>query len=494
MMRMAASTRWWLISGLIVSLCSIRFYFQAIHQIKWESDASEARMDEEPAQTVTFIQDDVWRQTTQILYQNSSHLDEWLAKPPIKLYIYDTLAEEFSVEAVSTCINNKFNADKSNNCGWDPVVCNENSSGSYPYFNLYRTNFNNDVVLLKRFLRYEYITKNPSEADIFIVPYPHKSHCICRQKSHTKAMCVYSYKLVEKEVIGKLDFYNAYPSKHLFILGSDWDLANPPLRKKSILQLSLGPADGCRKRGKGPSANCGSLVVPYVNTDFEYQPKQLAELSESWWLDRERHYGLTAIMGTPAHLKVRVVFYQNATRMLGDNIGGMPIHLSTNGNDRNLKRHDIAMNIYRNSTFCPILPGDDCAQKRFFDVILSGCIPVVLRYPSDEKGWPSWFARGECSIRRAYPFGRGSFFNDENAGIDYRTFVVEIDDDCGLECMKPKLEELMSKPDTVRLLRRNLMSFARLLSYGLDEASYGYIDAFSALLVTLRHYSSFESV
>lgn len=413
-------------------------------------------------------------------------------RPPLKLFIYNTLAEEFSIEAVSTCINNKYNADRSNNCDWDPVVCNENSSGTYPYYNLYRTNFNNDVVLLKRFLRYEHVTKDPNEADLFIVPpYPHKSHCLCQQKDPNHIMCSYSYKYIESEIINKMEYFKAHLSKHLFILGSDWALANPPLRKKSILQLSLGSADGCRKRGKDVSFNCGSLVVPYVNTDVDYQPNSLANLAESWWLDRPRQYSLTAIMGTPSHLQVRGELYSNATTLLGEEIGGLPIHLSTSGKNRNLKRHDVAMHIYRNSTFCPVLAGDDCGQKRFFDVILSGCIPIVLRYSSDEQGWPSWFRQGACSIRRAYPFGRGAFFNDTNAGIDYTTLVVEIDASCGLGCIKPTLENLMMNPDKIRRLRRSLMGAARLFTYGLEEESYGYPDAFSALLVTLRHYSTY---
>jgi len=487
---MVLDRRWLEVAALVFSACAIRFYLNALRLLHWENDA---RIDDSPLEKRKRTDiDSVWRQTTKLLYRDSPHLSEWLSKPPLKLFIYESFAEEFSIHAVSTCIDSKYNADKSNNCGWEPLVCNENSSGTFPFYNLYRTNFNNDVVLLKRFLSYEYVTKDPREADIFIVPYPHKSHCLCRQNNPTKIMCSYSYKFIDKEIIERMEYFKNYTSKHLFIFGSDWNLANPPLRKKTPLHLSLGPADGCRKQGMDVNGNCGSLVVPYVNTDSEYQPNNLNALSRSWWLDRHRFYGLAAIMGTPKHLKVRMEFFENATALLGDNIFGKPIYLSTSANDRNLKRHDIAMDIYRNSTFCPILAGDDTGQKRFFDVILSGCIPVVLQYTSDEKGWSSWFHRNRSSIRRCYPFGRGVFFNDTMAGIDYTSFVVQIDGDCGLKCMKPRLEALLREPDKIRRLRKNLMEAARLLSYGLDQGSYGYPDAFSALLVTLRHYSSHQ--
>jgi hypothetical protein len=49
----------------------------------------------------------------------------------------------------------------------------------------------------------------------------------------------------------------------------------------------------------------------------------------------------------------------------------------------------------------------------------------------------------------------------------------------------------MMNPDKIRRLRRSLMGAARLFTYGLEEESYGYPDAFSALLVTLRHYSTY---
>ena len=482
--------RQWLLSVLTISTLVIRCYIRVTNQVL-QKDLVE--ITQAPSITIrtkkTPIVHDAWRETTRLLYRNSPHLEEWLEKPPLKLYIYDTLSEEFSIPAVSHCIHQKFNADNSNNCNWEPVVCNENASGTYPYYSLYRTNFNSDVVLLKRFLRYEHITKDPNEADLFIVPYPHKSHCLCRQKFHDKIMCPYSYQYIETEILQKLKYLTTHQSRHLFIFGSDWDLANPPLRRTTPLQLSLGPGNGCRKQGKDRNANCGSLVVPYVNTDIEYQPIHLAGIPESWWLDRPRHYGLAAIMGTPGHLHLRVSFFQNATAFLGDEIGGMPMYLSSSGNDRNLRRHDVAMEVYRNSTFCPILAGDDCGQKRFFDVILSGCIPVVLRYSSDEDDWPSWFHRNKCSIRRSYPFAQGTFYKDANAGIDYSTIVVEVDGDCGLTCIKPTLEELLRKPDKMRQLRRNLMGMAKLLTYGLDDDSFAYSDAFSALLVNLRHYA-----
>lgn len=45
--------------------------------------------------------------------------------------------------------------------------------------------------------------------------------------------------------------------------------------------------------------------------------------------------------------------------------------------------------------------GDAPAQKRFFDVILSGCIPVVLAFESDKRSpasKKSWHSYGGFSV------------------------------------------------------------------------------------------------
>lgn len=147
---------------------------------------------------------------------------------------------------------------------------------------------------------------------------------------------------------------------------------------------------------------------------------------------------------------------------------------------------------HHSSMFCPVLPGDGCAQKRLFDVILSGCIPVVPRFtPSDEKGYPTFFNwMKRCSIRRTYPFARGSFFDDPAAGIDYESLVVSFDGLCGIACMKPAIEVVMNNATEMKRLQDNMRRYAKLFAFGLDENMYQSVDAFSAMLVAMRHYVS----
>jgi hypothetical protein len=154
-----------------------------------------------------------------------------------------------------------------------------------------------------------------------------------------------------------------------------------------------------------------------------------------------------------------------------------------------LARQDEAMEIYRNSTVCPILAGDGCPQKRVFDVMMSGCIPVVLHYArSDEQGWPSWYKEGACSIRLTYPFAKGTFAGDPMAGIDWESLVIPVNGSCGFPCMKSTIEAVMKDTERLTELRRRLRKVASLFSYGLEAESSASMDAFAALLVKLKHY------
>jgi hypothetical protein len=158
-----------------------------------------------------------------------------------------------------------------------------------------------------------------------------------------------------------------------------------------------------------------------------------------------------------------------------------------NNHERSLESVDSATEIYRNSTFCPVLPGDGTPQKRFFDVIMSGCIPVVYVFPGDEDGRPS-FHPHRVSLSRSYPFARGVFFNDTNAGIDIESLVIAINGTCGVPCMKEKLEAEIANTETLTNRRLMLRKYASLFSLGLDNEQHTSVDAFSATIVTLRHH------
>jgi hypothetical protein len=442
--------------------------------------------------TATLSYDQIIQETTQLLYKDSSKLNYWLTQPPPKVYIYNTLPDDMSVTSVSKCIDKRFSLGAT--CGWFPKVCNENSTSSNPHYNVYRDNFNSDVFLMRRFQTYPHTTTDPSQADFFLVPYPHRSHCYCANDNAQKIYsCSYSFKYIQQHVFNNLSFYNATTKdRHLFLLGSDFALSNPPFRREVTFHLSTGPANGCRPNrhnaGKPWTAVCGSMTVPYVNTHAEYQPGEIQQRSRDWWLTRPRKFGLAAFMGTPPQLGVRREFMQRKQDLLGDSIVGLPVAIIDIGErKRFLTNHGQVLQTYQDSVFCPTLAGDDCGQKRFFDVIMSGCIPVVLSYPTSDEAptWPSWFKPGQCSLRRSYPYSRGTFHADIQAGIDFTDFVVQVNGTCGLDCLRSTLEGI--SPDEVKQKREGLRRYAHLFSYGIGETTAN-VDTFSTLMVSIRHY------
>jgi hypothetical protein len=434
------------------------------------------------------------QETTRILYRDSPHLDQWLAMPPPKVYVYDTIDHDYSnMEDVSACVNLRLMRigapamKKRNICPWDPKdYCEDNlrpNNGGENRYLHYRSNYNNDIALIRWFQNYPLRTTDPKDADFFIVPYPHKSHCLCKLGTERTTKCSYGIDHIQENIIDKLEFYEQQKERHLFFLGVDWPMAHRQIRNEVKLSLSLGPSNNCVNTVNG---SCGHFVTPYLSIAPEYAvPRKL-----EWFTDRPRYYSLGAAFGTPKALSLRRTFVANQTQILGSNIGGMPHQIIDFGNLRHFIRQDDIITLYRNSTFCPILPGDNCPQKRFFEVILNGCIPVVPQFEaSNEAGFPTFYRfSGLCSIRTTYPFAAGTFLNDMKAGINYMDLVVPFDGLCGLDCMKPAMEKVLANATELHRLRSNLHAFSKLFRFGLGEDSYQAMDAFTAITVSLRHY------
>jgi hypothetical protein len=197
-----------------------------------------------------------------------------------------------------------------------------------------------------------------------------------------------------------------------------------------------------------------------------------------------RTYALAARLGVTPVLYDRMDFVQHhAQRLQREGIAGRPVSIHTL-QARNAMH--AATEIYRQSIFCLVLAGDECHQKRFFDILASGCIPVVLEHAeSDEANWTTWFRTHRCSRRRVYPYSRGIFFGDSEAGIDYTKLVVRISH---LDQLQSTLNDLIvHQPRVIAQFQHNIAKYAPLLQYDLLKP-HSKVDAVSAFLVTLQHY------
>jgi hypothetical protein len=325
------------------------------------------------------------QETTKLLYRDSSRevLDYWLSQPPPKIYIYDTIPDDFSnVERISQCVDQRFLgknisqvwAGNKKNCQWYPTICQDKTSPNRPkerMFVGYRYNYNMDVAYLAKFHRYPHQTKDPTEADIFVVPYPHKSHCLCHKNfKHYSAKCAVPFKDIETNVLSNLEFFKdssgtlemarRQRQRHLFFHGADWLQELKPFRAATSqsMTLSLGPVSPCAEY---PQISCGHTAVPYLITDRDYQPHLASEpLWESIWSSSstsERPYLVGAALSAPKGLPLRAQFLKKWKNWIGESMGGKPHQIINMGAGRGGKKptSEDFMDLYRNSTVCLIV-------------------------------------------------------------------------------------------------------------------------------------------
>ena len=191
----------------------------------------------------------------------------------------------------------------------------------------------------------------------------------------------------------------------------------------------------------------------------------------------------------------RVYFQEEVQRNWKNlsNFGGLPYVLETLSNVNATQQFFSEM--YKESIFCLVLPGDSTSQKRFFDSIMMGCIPVVLAFdtnqnPSSSATNVSWHLPNGYPIEEAYPWARGSNSTFPDEEIDYQSFVVEVSDG-NVGNIKSTIETLMNNPVEIRKRQRLLMKYSISFSYGVGKDSHEYEDdAFSKIIGSLRYYLS----
>jgi hypothetical protein len=233
------------------------------------------------------------------------------------------------------------------------------------------------------------------------------------------------------------------------------------------------------------------MVVPYANTNPENQPHVLMNRKG---IDK-RKYALSAFMSgkLAGNALVRQEFIGSLSDLTNNSLAGLPVQVKVfEGRTRSLAGEGRVQEIYRDTIFCPCLRGDEPPQKRIFDAMLAGCIPVVLEYDtSHEQGYPSHFAKGADSIRITYPFAKGSFYGLPGMGVDWSEIVVAINGTCGSKCMLPVLEDLiLNHHDELQKKQEAMLKYTRLYSYGMEKNGLQYVDAVVALLVQARHYTN----
>jgi len=251
--------------------------------------------------------------------------------PLLKVYVYDDIPLSLTVNALEPCVlgSRLRNAPKM------------------------RDNFMVDVIIIKSFQSYRGRTYNPNEADLFVVPYPHKTHCICNLNINETIPkdnhCPHVPQTVIDLLLSSLTYFNETTiDRHLFIASSEYGWNNTILDSAPLL-LTLGPK---------PETKDGNIVIPYHNNRPEYQPSIL--LTQMWNFT-DRKFAFSYFYGEGTRRTSGPLFQQEVNQNYGSAIGGYPFVISKL-NQWTPKRQDRVYETYRQSIFCPCLPGDNARE------------------------------------------------------------------------------------------------------------------------------------
>lgn len=215
-----------------------------------------------------------------------------------------------------------------------------------------------------------------------------------------------------------------------------------------------------------------NIVIPPPITEPEYQPVSLRKFD---WT-KPRDVAVFWQAGLADNLPLRKEAF--ALLQKTPTIGGLPVQVHQIINRRNFTLSaQETWQKYRNSYFCPTIEGDLPFQKRFFDALISGCIPVVVAFPaSDCNPHKSWFRKGWPGYNDTYPF---------SSSIDYSQFVVQLN---SVNDMLPTLESLLVNKSKIYDMQMAIARVAPKLVYGLGNEMMSGGDAFYSLLSELERY------
>ena len=111
-------------------------------------------------------------------WKNRRRLVSKRPKRDVKVYMYNLQGTKWDVDTIVNALE-RCDAETRkwwcrSNCGWNRNVCRERE-WHHEYSTLRQ--YGADVTIIEKFKHYDNIVDDPEEAEIFLVPYPHASHC-----------------------------------------------------------------------------------------------------------------------------------------------------------------------------------------------------------------------------------------------------------------------------------------------------------------------------
>jgi hypothetical protein len=238
-------------------------------------------------------------------------------------------------------------------------------------FNTWHFSLFNSLYNRLKFSKYR--TRNPEEANLFIIPYDMAlDGAVSKSTCRTKSRCSDGYAATLTNMLKSSKYFNRYQGIDHVLL---WSLG----------QYHPWPYGGCNIILKHTCVHCALtcywmdpvlknnhfISVPFPSSYHWWEGIQ----NLPWKYNNDRTYKVVYIGSTktlnPLHTKIRLEMVAQCSRS--------PVckwfQIEHSSTDMDIARY---IEHYKNSVFCLCPPGDDPARKALFDIILSGCIPVIF--------------------------------------------------------------------------------------------------------------------
>jgi len=286
---------------------------------------------------------------------------------------------------------------------------------------------------------------------------------------------------------------NDNSERHAFSLGWGTHKSNVELVRQP-LTLTVGWKT---RKEKVPQT---AILIPPINVLPSFQPSVILGRNESFWT-RSRQYSMAAFLGGQnprmprGPRRYRKYFLDYAKKHWNGTMGGKPyrlVALTGGKNSSEIRDSGGAFTVYQDSVVCPVLPGDSAWQRRFFDVLMNGCLPLVIEWKM-EHGLSWHTPENDREPKDVYPFHPDGYYSKSITDIDNDSFVVRVPGDRKHErnfsLVKTVVEELLANPEELKRKQLSLMKNAHKLSFGLGLDAHKYDDMFQRTLQAMGQYS-----
>jgi hypothetical protein len=267
-----------------------------------------------------------------MFHEDQKQAQEYISKHPtreFRFYVYNLTDHPYDWKNARDCVENKAHAPENvtrqgyfdNVCGFRASICNPIQQSADKYSSR-RLNRNVDVVLSQLFAEYDgpLRTYDPRNATLFVVPYPSTAWFLCfgaRKAAQQKT----SVSHLETTLFPSLTFWSpsdpVSQQRHVF-----WQSGEGHLQ--DLEHAIVTSVNTPRKKFGGRH-----FVVPYVNTNREYQPAQLIRQQQEAFF-AHRNYSLVSFMSAKisGNGQMRQEFMNRSQELIGDTLGGLPVHVS----------------------------------------------------------------------------------------------------------------------------------------------------------------------